>query len=146
MKKDYDYAAKVITTAALAGNTTKAVIDRMITYIVNSTVDTNVICSLLQGLIIGAKINNKQKLIEIVSNKRGENICEIINIEVVVRDQDIRIEYICKRYAQKADETQYYNTKRKQDEAYAYEVKVQDSCRISVNEVDWDDAIEFEIV
>ena len=146
MKKDLDYAAKVIATAALAGNTTKAVVDRMITYIVNSTIDTNIICSLLQGLIIGAKINNKQKLIEIVSKDTGENIYDIVDIKAIVRDQYIRIEYICKRYAQKADETLICNTKRRQYDTYTYEVKLQDSCRINVNEVDWEDAVEFEVI
>lgn len=146
MKKDLNFAAKTVVTAALLGNLSADVVKRMVMYITDETTDSNIICGLLQGLVVDTKINNKEKLAEIIGKYTNETICEVTQIDTIVRDQTIHVTYTCKRYAKTADETKVYNTSRKQDDTYAYEVKVQDSYRLDINSVDWENSVEFEIV
>lgn len=146
MKKDFDYADKTVATAALLGNINADVVKRMAMYIVDQTTDSSLICGLLQGLVVDVKINNKEKLAEIIGKQVNEDICEITNIEAIMRDQSIRVTYLCKRYAKSEDETKCYNTSKKQDETFVYIVKVQDSYRLDINRTDWEDSVEFKIV
>lgn len=148
MKRDLDFSAKTVATAALLGNLSIDVVKRMAMYIVNQTTDNDIIYALLKGLIVDVKINNKEKVAEIIGKYVNEDICEITNAEISIRDQSVRFTYICKRYAKTADETKSYNTSRKQDEIYTYIVKVSDACRLSVNsiDIDWEDSVKFEIV
>lgn len=146
MKKDLCFAAKTVATAALLGNLSADVVKRMVMYITDETTDSNIICGLLQGLVVDAKINNKEKLAEIIGKYVNETICEIKDLEVIVHDQTIRVTYTCKRYAKTEDETKSYNTSRKQDESFVYIVKVQDSYRLDINSIDWENSVEFEIV
>ena len=146
MKKNFDVAAKVVASAALLGNLNNDVVRRMVKYITDQTTDNNIICSLLQGLVIDVKINDKEKLAKIISEFLDENICKIVDAEVIVCDQDIRVTYICKRFAKTADETKIYNTNSRQDNTYAYEVEVQDSYRVDINNFDFEDSVEFEVI
>lgn len=146
MKKSYEFSAKVVASAALLGNLDYNVIKRMVEYITSRTTDNNIICSLLRGLVVDAKISNKEKLAEIIGKFIDENICEIKDLEVIVADQNIRVVYVCKRYAKSPEETRCYETRRKQDDAYTYEVQVQDSYRIDINDVDFENSIDFETI
>lgn len=146
MKKNFDVAAKTVVTAALFGNLTNDVVKRMVMYIVDQTTDNNIICSLLQGLVVDVKINDKEKLAKLISGFLDENICKIVDAEVIIRDQDIRVTYTCKRFAKTPDETKIYSTNSKQDNTYAYEVEVQDSYRFSINSNDFEDSVEFEVI
>lgn len=145
MKKNFD-TSKVVASAALLGNLSSDVIRRMVMFITEETTDSNIICGLLQGLVVDAKINNKEKLAEIIGKYVNETICEVTQIDTIVRDQTIRVSYICKRFAKTEDETKIYNTSRKQDESFVYIVKVQDSYRLDINSIDWENSVEFEIV
>ena len=146
MKKDFNYAAKVVASAALLGNLSADVVKRMVMYITDETTDSNIICSLLNGMVVDAKINNKEKLAEIIGKQANEDICEITNVEAIMRDQSIRVTYLCKRYAKSEDETKVYNTRRTKDETYTEEVKVQDTYRLDINNVNWENSLEFETV
>ena len=115
-------------------------------YITDETTDSNVICSLLNGMVVDAKINNKEKLAEIISKYANETICEVKEVEIIVHDQTIRITYICRRFAKSNDETRVYNTSRRKDETYTEEVKVQDAYRLDINSVNWENSLEFETV
>ena len=145
MKKSYD-SAKTVATAALIGNISADVVKRMVMYITDETTDSNVICSLLNGMVVDAKINNKEKLAEIISKYANETICEVKEVEIIVHDQTIRITYICRRFAKSNDETRVYNTSRRKDETYTEEVKVQDAYRLDINSVNWENSLEFETV
>lgn len=146
MKRDLNFAVKTVATAALIGNISADVVKRMVMYITDETTDSNVICSLLNGMVVDAKINNKEKLAEIISKYANENICEVKEVETIVHDQTIRITYICRRFAKSNDETRVYNTSRRKDETYTEEVKVQDAYRLDINSVNWENSLEFEIV
>ena len=145
-KTNFDYAAKTVATAALLGNLSNNVVRRMVEYITDLTTDNNIICSLLQGLVVDVKINNSEKLAELIGKQINETICKIVDIEVIIRDQDIRVTYICKRFARTADETKIYNTRREANDEYTFEVEVQDSYRLNINSNDFEDSVEFEIV
>lgn len=145
MKKNFD-TSKVVASAALLGNLSSDVIRRMVMFITEETTDDNIICSLLKGMVVNAEIKDSKKLIEIINKQLNEDICEITNIETIVRDQSVRITYTCKRYAKNENETRIYNTNKKQDESFAYIVKVSDSYRMDINRTDWEDSVEFEIV
>lgn len=145
MKKNYD-SAKVVASAALLGNLSSDVIRRMVMFITEETTDDNVICSLLKGIVVNAEIKDARKLAELISKQLNETICEIKDSEIIVRDQNIRITYTCKRYAKTADETRIYNTRREANDEYIFEVKVQDSYRIDINDFDFEDSVEFEIL
>ena len=146
MKKSYDYATKTVASAALLGNISADVVKRMVMLITEETTDDNIICSLLKGLVVGAEIKDSKKLIEIINKQLNEDICEITNVEVIVRDQTIRVTYLCKRYAKSENETKIYNTNKKQDESFVYIVKVSDSYRMDINRTDLEDIVKFEVI
>ena len=68
MKKNFDVAAKTVVTAALFGNLTNDVVKRMVMYIVDQTTDNNIICSLLQGLVVDVKIMTKKNLLNLLAD------------------------------------------------------------------------------
>lgn len=138
--------AETVATAALAGNLTEDVIKRMIMFIVSKTTDNNIIAGLLNGLAVNAKITNKEKLIKLVSNYCNERITEITDVRVDVNYQQIEINFICKRFAKSENETKAYNTNREKSDTYTNEVEVENTRQIYINDFDFEDSIEFEIV
>lgn len=145
-KTNFDYAARTVASAALLGNLNNSVVRRMVEYITDLTTDNNIICSLLQGLVVDVKINNSEKLAELIGKQINETICKIVDTEIIIRDQDIRVTYTCKRFARTASETKIYNTRREANDEYTFEVEVQDSYRLSINSNDFEDSVEFEVV
>ena len=137
---------KIVAMAALSGNINHDVIKRMIMFITEKTTNSNIICGLLTGLVVNAKVVNNDNLIKLLNKHLDERVCKITDLEVIICEQDIRITYTCKRFAKKADETSIYNTKRKQDDVYVEEVEVKDSYRIDINDFDFEDSVEFEVV
>lgn len=146
MKRDYSFVTKEVALAALLGNVNSKVIKRMAMYIVEKTTDSNIIYGLLQGFVVNVKINNEEKLAEIIGKYLNETICKITNIEVIVYDQTIRVEYLCKRYAKTQDEIKSYNTSKEQNDVYKFEVEIQDNYRLEIYSFDWEDSLEFEII
>lgn len=145
MKKNYD-AAKTVAISAIMGNIDDNVIKRMVMLIADQTTDANIFYSLLKGLVVDVKVKDKEKLAKLISKSLEENICKIVNAEIIIRDQDVRITYVCKRYAKTADETKAYNTNKMKNDSYTYEVEVQDNCWLTINRFDFEDSLEFEII
>lgn len=142
MKKNFD-VVKTVARAALAGNMNNDVATRMLMFITEQTTDDNIICALLQGLAIDVKIKDSEKLAEIVGNVLNENISEIKNLEVIIYEQDVRVTYICKRFAKTADEVKIYNTRREANDEYTFEVEVQDSYRVGIYDFDFENNLDI---
>lgn len=145
MKKNFD-VTKTVVRAALAGNMNNDVATRMLMLITERTTDNNIICALLQGLAIDAKIKDSEKLAKIIGNVLCENISEIKNLEVIVYEQVVRVTYICKRFAKTANEVKIYNTRREANDEYTFEVKVQDTYRVAIYDFLWEDSVDFELI
>lgn len=139
-------SAQVVATAALAGNLNEDVMKRMIMFIVDKTTDNNIIASLLNGITVDVKIKDEKKLTELLSNHTGETITKIKSLKVNIEYQDVTIDFNCKRFAQTTNETKLYYTKKAQDSVYNCEVEVENSWSIYVNDFDFQDSVEFEVV